>query len=310
MGTDLQTFVLSRYGVNLALFLSSVLPANLGYRFADIVSRVLPYFQRFPMARAVRVNQWVANGQQLNAKQLTESVRATFRNRLHCLYDLYSHLGSTSRALFRFEISPEAQRVVEQTNRGNDARVLVIPHLGNYDLIGRAMADRGFKAQVLTVPSPSSGYQIENRLRLDGGLEVTPIDRNAIRAAIDRLRSGGSVLTGIDRPVPGSKYRPHFFGHRAEMSVLPVRLALQTGTPVVVIANYRLPGVTYRVDVSEPIVMEPYRDRMTELVENTERVLKVAADFIRMAPYQWGMFYPVWPELMSIINPKTEHQKG
>jgi predicted LPLAT superfamily acyltransferase len=32
---------------------------------------------------------------------------------------------------------------------------------------------------------------------------------------------------------------------------------------------------------------------------NTEMVLKVAEGYIRQAPYQWAMFYPVWPEALN-----------
>jgi KDO2-lipid IV(A) lauroyltransferase len=38
-----------------------------------------------------------------------------------------------------------------------------------------------------------------------------------------------------------------------------------------------------------------------EIVQNAENVLKVAEGFIRQAPGQWEMTFPVWPEAMNEV---------
>jgi lauroyl/myristoyl acyltransferase len=43
--------------------------------------------------------------------------------------------------------------------------------------------------------------------------------------------------------------------------------------------------------------MQSGPDLKTAIEANAERVLVEAEKFIRLAPNQWSMFYPVWPEV-------------
>jgi lauroyl/myristoyl acyltransferase len=177
--------------------------------------------------------------------------------------------------------------------------MVVIPHLGNFDFVGQEVIRRGFKFQALTLPRPSSGYLQENAIRTGTGMEVTPISRESIRRAQSRLKAGGVVMTGLDRPLSSSRYLPRFFGRPAPMPVLHVRLALEADVPVVVVANIKQEDGRYKIFASEPICMQRYSNRARELIQNSETILKVAEEFIRRTPGQWGMFYPVWPDVLE-----------
>jgi hypothetical protein len=52
---------------------------------------------------------------------------------------------------------------------------------------------------------------------------------------------------------------------------------------------------------SKPIEMEHASDHDREIIWNAERVLKQAETFIRLAPEQWNVPLPVWPELLDIV---------
>jgi hypothetical protein len=52
---------------------------------------------------------------------------------------------------------------------------------------------------------------------------------------------------------------------------------------------------------SEPIEMEHHTDHETEVLQNAERVLKQAEGFIRLAPQQWNVPLPVWPDLVKEV---------
>jgi phosphatidylinositol dimannoside acyltransferase len=109
------------------------------------------------------------------------------------------------------------------------------------------------------------------------------------------------VLTGIDRPLPNgdSKYRAHFFGRLASLPVFHIRLALKHKLPIVVLGACRQPDGRYCVWASEPIAMQPDADLVQETVSNAERILAVISGYIRRAPDQWAMYYPVWPEALD-----------
>ena len=55
------------------------------------------------------------------------------------------------------------------------------------------------------------------------------------------------------------------------------------------------PDGIYHIVASDPIEMQLIPDRENEMILNAEKVLSVAEGFIRQAPHQWAMFYPVWP---------------
>jgi KDO2-lipid IV(A) lauroyltransferase len=174
--------------------------------------------------------------------------------------------------------------------------IIVSVHHSSFDLMMQTAALLGFKAQALSLPNPRGGYEIQNDMRRQVGLEITPASKSSIRQAIERLKGRGTVITGIDRPIPGTNYCPLFFGRPARVPVHHVQLALQANVPVYVVGSHLQADGTYEAESSDPIYMQPYSDRRTEILKNAESVLKVAADFIRRAPTQWSMYFPVWPE--------------
>jgi len=109
-------------------------------------------------------------------------------------------------------------------------------------------------------------------------------------------------VTGVDRPLSTSedaKYRPRFFGRAAALPVFHIRLALKHNLPIIVVGGARKANGCYSVWASDPIPMQRHSDMVQETVQNAEAVLAVIADYIRQAPEQWAMYYPVWPETLD-----------
>ena len=172
---------------------------------------------------------------------------------------------------------------------------MLAPHLSNFDLAGRAIALNGYSIQALSYPQPGGGYQWQNKMRKDVGIDITPMSTESMRSAKKRLRDGGGVITGLERPLPETNYYPEFFGHPAPVPVSYVRMALQTNSAILDVACVGTPLKDYRLECSDLIYMKPYDNRQEEIERNAERVLKEAEKFIRAYPTQWSMFYPVWP---------------
>jgi len=195
--------------------------------------------------------------------------------------------------------APAFEDYVERAREGKQGFLFVSAHISSFDMALRAMVQHGLRCQILSVPEPPGGYRWQNQMRREAGLEITPMSIAALRQASDRLREGGCVLTGVDRPIPEEKYRPRFFGRLSSLPVTHVRLALKTRVPVVVLGNQMLADGTCCVDASESISMKPDPDLETELVRNAEAILDVVTGYVRRVPQQWSMFYPVWPELLT-----------
>jgi lauroyl/myristoyl acyltransferase len=163
------------------------------------------------------------------------------------------------------------------------------------------LAVRKVSFQTLSFPNPNEGYQLQNYIREKYGLYVTPMSVSSMREAEQRLRDAGMVLTGLDRPLPDSKYTPKFFGRPTHLPVSYIAMAIKNQVPVAVVCCYA-DGKRFILDASEIIDMLPFKDRQEEIERNAERVLLEAEKMIRAHPEQWFMYYPLWPELIGKIN--------
>ncbi len=289
----------SRYISGLALFLSRVIPERFGYRIADQIARAIVSFRNSAPARAVRANQWIVSRKKMTAAELDYITQRIFRFTGYALYDYYHNLTRPEVVRSKVEFTPRLRCYMERCQEGREGTMIVIPHLGNFDMAGMALALHGFTFQVLSYPQPPGGYRLQNKIRKLTGVFTTPMTMSAMREATDRLRKGGTVMTGLDRPLKDGNYRPLFFDYPAGLPVAYVGMAMKAQVPVVVASVEKQENGKYLVDASEPIEMKSYPDHHTEILQNAETVLKCAEEFIRRIPQQWVMYYPVWPEALA-----------
>ena len=292
-----EHFIQGSLSTAIAVNLSQALPERFGYPVAKAIGGLLSARFFSPVVKAVKLNQWVAHDRKLSRRDLNAAVRQVFLNQARSLYTFYHNLDRPERVKQLVMLSPRMQQMMDTSNQGERGTLMLIPHLTGFDMGGLRLGMIGFKFLTLSYPNPTKGYEWQNKLRIDRGVEVMPMSFQSTHLARERLQTGGTVLTGIDRPHPGSGYTPDFFGRPAELPVAYIKLALKTNARVFVVAFQSLPDFTYELDVSDEIPMLPNSDPKTELEENASRVLKAAEGFIRKNPASWAMFYPVWPEL-------------
>jgi KDO2-lipid IV(A) lauroyltransferase len=284
------------------ILLGKILPRKIGLGIASLVGTIVGSLKMLPLIQAIRANQWVIHNQQLTKKELNKLPRVVFRSAAKCFFDYFYFLTRPEKLEEIIHFSPEAETAIHRI-ANNEPCVVVCPHLSNFDLMGYALAIHDVKVQVLSYPDPVATYKWQNELRQRRGIIVTPMSLSAFRQARQRLRDGGSVLTGLDRPLEKGfheKYQPHFFGQLAHLPVAYIRMALEANVPVFVFAAAYLPDGKYYLEGSSPIWMEPRDDLETEILVNAHKVLGAAEEIIKKYPQQWAMFYPVWPEFLGV----------
>jgi len=292
---SLQSFINSRLGIGLILGIGKAVPPSIGYPLADWVGSLIASRKESAMVRALRANQWIVSGKTLSPEDLDIRVEASYRMIARLLYDFYHTINDYDAILDRVALSPKLVKFLETRLGGGEGTLMVAPHLSNFDLAGRAMALHGYPVQALSYPQPKGGYQWQNKLRRDIGIEITPMSTESMRQAKARLLAGGGVITGLERPLPQTNYYPRFFGHPAPLPVSYVRMALQTRSAVLVVACVGAPDTNYSLECSDLIYLKSYPDAKEEIERNAEMVLSQAEGFIRENPTQWAMTYPVWP---------------
>jgi len=298
---NLQSLMNGRLGVGFVLALGRLIPPKIGYGLGRWIAGWLSKQKKTKIVRAVRSNQWIVAGQNINAITLDELTRLTFEDTAICLYDFYHNMSNPNQILSMVTLSERLHKTLRERTAAKQGTIFIAPHLSNFDLAGRAMALHGYHLQVLSYPQPQGGYQWQNKMRKDFGIDITPMSTESMRLAKQCLRDGGAILTGMDRPLESSNYHPLFFGYPAALPVTYVRLGIQTSSPVVVVATQTLGMGKYMVDCSEPIEMIPNPDVILEIELNAQNALREAENFIKMTPSQWSMFYPVWPWALDKI---------
>jgi KDO2-lipid IV(A) lauroyltransferase len=285
----------------LAINLSQAFPSYIGYPAANLIATALTSRFFSPMVKAVRLNQWVVHDQKPNHHELNRLVRQVFLKQSRALYTFYHYLDRPEHVKKLVRVSAKMQHLIDTANQGKQGTLMVIPHLSGFDLGGLLLGYTGFKYLTLSYPNPPHGYEWQNQIRNERGEEVMPMSFQSIQFARERLQAGGTVLTGIDRPYPGTGYFPRFFGRPADLPVAYIKLALRTKARVFVVAFQTLADNTYEIDASDQIDLQPQADPRQEIIDNAGRVLESAETFIRHDPTTWAMFYPVWPELAKVL---------
>lgn len=288
--------------IRTAVLLGRLIPRKIGLLLAALIGTVLGSLQRSQMVRAIRANQYVIHNQDLDEKTLRKLPKVVFRSAAKCIFDYFYFLSRPEKLLGIVKFSPEAEAAFERI-RQNQPCVIACPHISNFDLMGYALTLMGLKVQILSFPNPNETYKAQNQIRESCGLNVTPMGFTAFREARKRLRTGGSILTGLDRPIEsGSAERnqPSFFGIKTKLPVTYVRMAKDAQAPVIVMAVAYQPDDTYYLEASPLIWVNGENDPEDGLLVNTEKVLEYAGDFIVRYPEQWAMFYPIWPKFLGV----------
>ncbi len=182
-----------------------------------------------------------------------------------------------------------------------EGTIVVGPPLSNFDLAAQWFVYQGVEMQALSLANPDRGDRVINWLRQHRGIIVTPINTQSLRLAVERLKRGGVVLTGVDRPISPDDALLPFFGRLAPLPTGHVRLALKTKSRIVVAGCVQEPDGAYAVRLAGPIEMERIGDREQDVRHNALRVLAHIEAMIREAPAQWLMFVPVWPNTASSL---------
>ncbi len=288
--------------VKLGVFAGKILPRKAGLALASGIGSVIGSRKKSAMVQAIRANQWVVHQQSLSEDELNKLPKAVFQSAARCIFDYFYFLSRPEKLDQIIDYSPEAQKLINRIKQ-NKPCVVVCPHTSNFDLLGYALSLKDVEVQVLSFPNPTSSYQMQNKLRENRGIIVTPMSLGAFRQARQRLNEGGSILTGFDRPLSGNvreKYQPKFFGFESNLPVTYARMAKEANAPVFIMAATSSPGNRYYLEGTAPIWMESADDLQTEIVNNVERVLKEGEAIIQEHARQWAMFYPVWPRFLGV----------
>jgi lauroyl/myristoyl acyltransferase len=294
---DIQRLFNSSIGVGTGLALSQAISPKLGYTLSSWGAMFMSKRKSLSTVQAVRVNQWVIRGGKLTPQELDSAVQEVLTHAGHCLIDLYHNIRNPEGMKSLVVIDQIAKKLISLSQDSSFGAFIVAPHISNFDLCLLGLAYNGLHGQVLTYGQPTGGYQIQNDIRAETGLEITPVNPEVHERAIDNMRRGGFVITAVDRPIRSKAHYLNFFDHPSPLPAGHIRMAIQAGVPIIVASASMDQDGFYHIHVSDPIDMQTAEDVETEIRVNGEVILKVIEARIRNNPGQWLMYYPAWPDV-------------
>jgi len=295
--TLFQRLLSSRLITGAGMHLSKHVPPSIGHAVGGLIAGAINWLKP-DVYWIVLANLRQVVGEQADERRLHQLVRQVFHNTARNNYDLWHLVSRGQEAIKRAVHLPSGVwSHLNQARQRGRGTVIVGTHTGNFDLGVLALAAHGLNIQVLGLADPpGGGFDLMDRMRARMGVHLTSINVGALREAINRLRAGGVVLTGVDRPVNDKGPWVEFFGHPAPLPTGPVRLALKTNAIILVGGAYRDAQVGTVVRFSPPLEMMRVGTSQENLRFNLRRVTARLEEMIRPFPAQWGMFVPVWPD--------------
>ncbi len=291
---SLVGFANSRWGPTAGISLARLLPHGLAERLAGQLARRIARQRDSELARAIKANQARVRGLPPNDPSLELAVEqvilAAARGYLSLFRVMRRGLNELSATT---TVDP---RIVDIAMQALDQRrgvIIVAPHTAGFDHLLLHLAGLRLPVQVLSYPQPKGSYSTQNNIRMSFGLNVTPINFEALRAAIGLLRRGGLVVLGVDRPDPAGE-ELEFFGRPARLPVGHARLAWRTGASVLFGVCQSDGDSRYRAIYAGLLEADRRLQEMAAARALAQQGIRLVEGFIAQRPQEWLMFHPVW----------------
>ncbi len=217
---------------------------------------------------------------------------------------LYRHLGLAFVEMLmipRLMMLHQVSRYVRFENCGALDRVLaagkgaimVIGHLGNWELAGLAVTLRGYRVNSLARPIQNPWIdRYLNRFRTSTGQEIIS-KYGAMGSMVRSIRRNEMLVIQVDQDARASGAYVDFFGRPASTQRSAALLSLKYGTPILPTNIYREGGLHYAV-FGEPIDPAEHRGAADPVRSLTQAYTARLEGFIRGHPEQWFWMHDRW----------------
>ena len=268
------------------------LPVRLGYLIACLTAYVV--YLASPGLRAhVADNMRHVLGREADEAEVKQASRHVFRHAAKNYFDLIKlphlrsgHIEDCTTLL--------GWRNFQDAMRKGKGVVLVTAHLGSFDMAAQVLAARHVKTTVLVEPlEPLPLLEHVTALRASKGMTLVPAQPGALNEMMQCLRRGEVVLLACDRDIGKGGLRSSFFGEETMLPSLAVRAAMRTGAAIVPAFALRRGVGRYEAYLEPALDIAPPGNGA--VAGNMGKLSRVMEKYIKIAPEQWVVLSPVWP---------------
>lgn len=267
-------------------------PAGLGYFVASVIADVASVTAR--RSRGIL---------DANLRVVVDEVtprmrRSAFRNLVWNYLEMF-RMPVTSVETLPPDITEPIEQVLRQvTDDGRRGAVIVFCHVGNVELFSQlASGLPGMRFAVVVEHMRNERvFQLLRDLRRSNGVEVVQADEP--RRLVELLVAGCSIVIAADLDSTGQGVFVEYFGRPALMPTGAVKLAMRTGSPLVMASSWRTDvdrsPQCFEARIDGPIDMPGSTRDPHAVTANLRRLVDHVEAVVREHPEQWLAFHSIW----------------
>lgn len=277
------------------------MPRPVGSAAAAVVARAMAAIS--PSSRAIVArNLRRVVGPDVSDAALDKLVRRAFASYGRYWADAAS-LDASRPGLFGRDFAVEGGEHLEAAQRAGKGAVVVLPHLGSWEIGAAWAARQGFPLTTVAEPvEPPELFEWFVAEREALGVRVLPLGAGAATELLATLRRGGFVALLADRDVVGDGVEVDLFGERTSLPAGPAALALRTGAALVACAIYMRPRGGHLLVVRPPLEAARKGRLREDVARVTQDLARELESLVRLAPEQWHVFQPNWPSDAAVAR--------
>lgn len=207
---------------------------------------------------------------------------------------LWAAPHNVRRVANRFEL--EGIEMIEDSIEDGRGVVVVLPHLGNWEMAGVAVW--GMDLEVVAVAENLPNSYLRDwfaRVRALSGIKVVFARKGLLRELQKKLATRTVVCLPSDRDLSGRGIPVEFFGEETTLPAGPLLLGIRSGRPVIPVAVYCEKNSRYRAVLKPPLAI-PQKGTLSErLRQGAQLMANNFEELIMAAPEQWHLLQPNWP---------------
>jgi len=172
--------------------------------------------------------------------------------------------------------------------------ILLTAHYGNWELVGARLAAAGYPMNVIARSQRDPKVtDLLTGVREKVGMRVIDRDQGA-KGALRALRRNGIVAILLDQNAGTNGVFVDFFGLPAATATGPAALARATGAAVAPIFSRREPDNHHIGECLPLLELQFTDDKASDDVRNTQRMVALIEEHIRLRPEQWFWMHKRW----------------
>jgi len=191
-------------------------------------------------------------------------------------------------------VSWDGEEYLKNTN--GKGIILIAGHIGNWELMGAALAHRGYAIHAIAAPlyNPRIDELLIGLRTLFGVKTISRGSPSSSRKILEVLRKKEMLALLIDQDTRVDGVFVPFFNKKAYTPAGAAQLALRANAVTVMAFITRLPNNHHRLTIEKPLALFQTGDKKDDIKNNTALFTSQIERQIRVNPDQWVWMHQRW----------------